>query len=150
MAKTTYLLDARSEKIKIRNKVKYNLLGHIQESRVKKLKPRSNQLLLDNGLVVKARHCQVLKRNRTDVYIKDEGYADFRLATQKAKLWANRNGYTNSLLSQFGKGNTFCGEQIWDDENKSGAYSFAMNNTPKLYRTIEKMKKAGLKVESEF
>ena len=83
----------------------------------------------------------------TDIFIKDEGYADVRLhRSQKAKRWCHKNGYENSL-TYFGK--TWCGEPVWYPGMTKGSYKFAISvdDVPEF---IKKAKEAGLTIESEF
>ena len=85
--------------------------------------------------------------NETDIYIKDEGYANVRLHNNlKAKEWCHENGYLNSLTA-FGK--EWCGNPVWYPGMKEGGYKFALNphNVPTF---IKLATKAGLTVESEF
>lgn len=81
-----------------------------------------------------------------DVYIKDEGYADVKFISLKAKEWAHKNKVPNSLES-FGK--EFCGRSVWYPGMKEGLYTVGIK-LGKLGSFIKNMKKAGLKIESEI
>lgn len=81
-----------------------------------------------------------------DVYIKDEGYADIKFLTEKAKETANKMGIPNQLLSI---GKTFCGQPVWTPETKKGVYSCGLKLTH-LKKAVRDLKKNGLTVECEF
>jgi len=91
-----------------------------------------------------------MKQNKTqketDVYIKDEGYADIKFISLKSKEWAHKNQIRNSL-AQFG--DTFCGEPVWYRGMKKGQYTIGVELS-NLKPIIEKMKKSNLIVESEI
>ena len=85
--------------------------------------------------------------DKTDIYIKDEGYADVRLhESLEAKEWCHKNGYTNSLVD-FGK--EWCGEPVWYPGMIDGGYKFGLKLS-QVKEFILKARDAGLTVESEF
>ena len=63
-----------------------------------------------------------------DIYIKDEGYADVKVGSQRAKKWCKENGYNND------GGNNY--------------YQFALDLS-QVEQFINKAEKSGLNVESE-
>ncbi len=81
-----------------------------------------------------------------DVYVKEEGYADLRFITDKAKRVAYKLRIPNSLLQI---GDTFCGEPVWTPQNPVGMYQCGYD-----YENVDFMVKLlrseGLIVESEF
>lgn len=85
-----------------------------------------------------------------DVYIKNEGYADVKFLTDKAKNWAHNNEIPNGLLEILHDDETtFCGKPVWTPETKVGLYKTGVKLSciPGL---VKAMKSAGLKVESEI
>ena len=74
-----------------------------------------------------------------DIYVKDEGYADFRVLTDKAKEICNKNGFKNSL-EEFGE---------WSEKKKEGRYSFGVSEKD-VFSVIEVMEKEGLTIDSEY
>jgi len=91
-----------------------------------------------------------MKQNKTqketDVYIKDEGYADVKFLSLKAKKWAHENNIPNSL-EHFGE--NFCGKSIWYPGMKEGLYNTSCFLS-KLKQLLPKMRKFGLIIESEI
>ena len=66
---------------------------------------------------------EIKDTRKTDVYIKDEGYADVRFVSDKIKQWAYEQKIPNSLAS-FGK--AFCGEPVWNENTKVGLYKIGI------------------------
>ncbi len=92
-----------------------------------------------------------MKNNQNpDVYVKQEGYGDFKFLTVKAKEVANELKIPNSL-HHFGK--EFCGMPVYyHDQPKThekGKYTCGIK-LAHIERTTKKLRKAGLVVESEF
>ena len=83
---------------------------------------------------------------RPDVFIKDEGYADVKLLSLKAKVWAHKYGIPNSL-EQFGE--EFCGTPVWYPGMQEGMYQCGIKLSA-LKKVAKAMQKEGLVVESEF
>jgi len=88
----------------------------------------------------------MMGNKETDIYIKDEGYADMKFLTQDAKEWAHKMGIPNSL-HEFGK--EFCEQKVWYPGMEDGLYQygikpFTANNLAIIAETD------GLVVENEF
>ena len=83
---------------------------------------------------------------RVDVFIKGEGYAEFKFLTSEAKKWAVENDVENSLQSF---GSEFCGRPIFLKDVRDGLYQIGLSLTTgkKLYSLLIK---SGLTLESEL
>lgn len=81
-----------------------------------------------------------------DVYIKDEGFADIKFLTDKAKEVAHRLGIPNQVQSI---GDTFCGKPVWNETTKKGIYScgFGLSDLKKVVKALTDQ---GLEINSEF
>ncbi len=88
--------------------------------------------------------------NQPDVYIKHEGYADFKFLTVKAKEAAHTLKIPNSL-HEFG--NEFCGSPVYyNDKPKThtkGLYTCGIK-VSYLNKLKKQLEAKGLIVESEF
>lgn len=81
-----------------------------------------------------------------DIFIKDEGYGDFKFLTLAAKEWAHENGIPNSL-AEFGK--EFCGMPVWYPGMKKGQYTCGIRQS-KIKKFVKAAISAGLNVDCEF
>jgi hypothetical protein len=85
-----------------------------------------------------------------DVYVKQEGYGAFKFFSEKAKETAHKLGIPNSL-EEFG--DEFCEEPVYyfnkPETHKEGLYSCGIKLSH-IEKTVNKLRKAGLTVESEF
>ena len=84
--------------------------------------------------------------NKVDVYVKDEGYADFRFVTDRAKRVAFRLGLNNDLQAC---GNLYCGKPVWNSDTKVGVYHSGQP-VNKVHSIIKQLKERGLVIESEY
>jgi len=82
----------------------------------------------------------------TDFYIKDEGYADVKALSTKAKEFSFHEGWDNTLLKI---GNKFCGQDVWTPGMTHGMYQFGIRRS-QLQDFIEYVKEKGFTVESEL
>jgi hypothetical protein len=80
-----------------------------------------------------------------EVYVKNEGYADFRFISDRAKVIAHELQIPNSL-AEF---ETFCGQPVWSPESPEGLYKcgFKMGAARRL---IRELRSRGLTVETEI
>ena len=85
-----------------------------------------------------------------DVYIKQEGYGAFKFLSVKAKEVAHQLNIPNGL-EKFG--DEFCGCPVYyfdkPDTHKEGRYTCGVK-LAKIDSIANKLRKAGLTVESEF
>lgn len=82
----------------------------------------------------------------TDFYIKDEGYADVKALSNKAKEFSMQQGWDNTLLHI---GDKFCGHDVWAPGMTSGLYQFGIRRS-QLQDFISFVKLDGFTVESEL
>lgn len=82
---------------------------------------------------------------KTDVYIKNEGYADIRLKSDKIKKFAYEQGFENDL-EMF---DSWGGEPIWSPETQVGAFKASVDGSAGVEVT-KLFESAGFNVESEF
>lgn len=84
----------------------------------------------------------------TDLYIKDEGYADCRVATLKLKKFLNKHKVYNSW-EKVDK------MRAYSSKNPNGLFSFQLktingNLAPTSKKIIKLLKNEEFKIESEF
>lgn len=85
-------------------------------------------------------------KTQIDVFIKNEGYADFRFISERSKEVAHKLGIPNSLKSF---GDTWCGQPVWNSKNKTGRYKCGIN-LDSMGKIVLKLQNEGLTIESEF
>ena len=82
----------------------------------------------------------------TDVYIKDEGFAQVMFLSDRAKDVASALFIPNSL-QEFG--DTFCDKPVWNEKTRIGVYRCGFKLSY-LNAVVKDLKDAGLTVECEF
>lgn len=83
---------------------------------------------------------------KTDFYIKDEGYADVKVLSNKAKIFCDGKGYDNDLLDI---GDTYCGQPVWKPGMTQGMYQFGIKKS-QVNRFIKMVEENKFTVESEL
>ncbi len=84
--------------------------------------------------------------DKLDIYIKDEGYAEVKFLSKRAKEWACKNGISNSL-TEFG--DTFCGRKVYIPNRQDGLYQCGVERKH-LDILLKKLEKAEMIIESEI
>ena len=83
---------------------------------------------------------------KTDVFIKDEGYADIRLQSTKIKQFCTDQGFVNQLESF---GDTFCGQPVWSEKSPKGVFKLVAK-AHEAKEVANLFEENGFTVESEF
>jgi len=84
---------------------------------------------------------------KTDVFIKNEGYADIRLRSDKIKRFCTEQGFYNQLEQM---GDTFCDEPVWTKKSPKGVFHMAVKTRAEAKEVGKYFEENGFKVESEF
>lgn len=115
---------------------------NIIQKQIKMSATKTNEKTTTKGKLLRFGH----NEKNVDVYVKDEGYGDFKFLTPKAREWANKNQIPNSL-EYFGK--SFCGMPVWYPGMDDGLYTCGIKRT-KISQFVKAAINAGLNVESEM